>query len=185
MNEQALFGSVEEALTFAFNYSVEQSPRTPMTALVQGGAIGSGKGLYGVDGAAQAAMILNKLDTLPKEQRWVLTVRFAADVQPECPCCGRPAQTDEWQDAVDGLAWCVELEGVPKKMRHAMIEKVLCRRGHNFKADCEKYGLVLRTLNRQKDVLKVRLTALERKGLDAMRDRLEDVLPQAIGGFAA
>ncbi|EGY53130.1 hypothetical protein [Neisseria shayeganii] len=178
MNEQALFGSVEEALTFAFHYSAEQSPRTPMTALAQGGAIGSGKGLHGVDGAAQAAMILNKLDALPKEQRWALTVRFG-DVERECPCCGHPAKSNEWKDAVDGLSWCVELEGIPKQMRHAMIAKVLCRQPHNFRADCERYGLVLRTLNRQKNSLKTRLNALERKGLDEMRDILFDLLPNA------
>ncbi|QMT41272.1 DNA-binding protein [Neisseria shayeganii] len=178
MNEQALFGSVEEALTFAFHYSAEQSPRTPMTALAQGGAIGSGKGLYGVDGAAQAAMILNKLDALPKEQRWALTVRFG-DVEHECPCCGHPAKSHEWKDAVDGLSWCVELEGIPKQMRHAMIAKVLCRQKVDLAGMSERYGLARSTTYRQQNELKHRLNTHERQGLDAIRDMLFELLPKA------
>lgn len=179
MNDQALFGSVEEALTFAFYYAAGQSPRTPMTALVRGGAIGKGKGLHGVDGAAQAAMILRKLDDLPKEQRQALTVRFG-DVEHECPCCGHPSKSNGWKDAVDGLSWGVELEGIPKQMRHAMIANVLCRQKADLAGMSQRYGLVRSTTYRQKDELKKRLNAYEQKGLDAMRDALCELLPKAV-----
>lgn len=84
---EAVFKSAHEALVFAFNYAGQQSPRTPMTRMMQGGALGSGRGLVGIDGAAQAGMVLAAVERLPKEQAQVITVRYG-DVRHECPCCG-------------------------------------------------------------------------------------------------
>lgn len=171
MSQDYLFDSVEHALTFAFNYTSQQSPQTPMSGLMRGGAIGSGKGLHGVDGAAQAAMILNALDRLPKEQRWALTVRFG-DVARPCPCCGHDTQTDEWIEAADNLAWCDLLDGIPKQVRREMVAKVLCRRKVDLGEMAKRYKLVRPTLYRQQAAFKDRLNQYERKGLDALRDEL-------------
>lgn len=171
MSQDYLFDSVEHALTFAFHYTSQQSPQTPMSGLMRGGAIGNGKGLHGVDGAAQAAMILNALDRLPKEQRWALTVRFG-EIYHDCPCCGYPMLSDEWNEAADNLAWCDLLDGIPKQVRREMVAKVLCRRKVDLGEMAKRYKLVRRTLYRQQAVFKDRLNQYERKGLDALRDEL-------------
>lgn len=160
MTETALFTSTHAALTFAYHYAGQQSPRTPMSKLMQGGALGSGKGLVGVDGAAQAGMILAAVDRLPREQRHVITVRFG-DVRDDCPCCGQPAPTDEWSDAVDALSHCSELEGVPRRVRHAAIERAICRRKWDATKLSKDFGLSERTLYRQVATLKKRLGKLE------------------------
>lgn len=173
----SLFNSVEEALTFAFNYAKQQSPRNPMSSILQGGVIGKGKGLHGVDGAAQAGMILAKLDDLEREQRYVLTVRFGS-VKIDCPCCGQPAYTQEWLDAIAMLGCCPEIDGVHKAVKQAVIAKILCREKVNLTDLCKKYGVVLRTLHTQQAALKKRLQKAENQGLNAMREKLESILPK-------
>ena len=156
-----LFHSAHEALIFAYRYSRQQYPRTPMTRMLQGGeAIGSGKGLSGLDGAAQAGMILAAVDRLPREQANVIRVRYG-DIREDCPCCGQPAPSIEWQDAVDALSHCVELEGVPRRVRHAAIERVLCRRKWDANRLSAEYGLSERTLYRQAGELRKRLKKVE------------------------
>lgn len=167
MTETALFSSTHAALTFAYNYAGQKSPRTPMTKMMQGGVLGSGKGLVGLDGAAQAGMILAAVDRLPREQRNVITVRFG-DVRDECPCCGQPAPTGEWSDAVDALSHCTELEGVPRRVRYASIERAICRRKWDAVKLSKDFGLSERTLYRQVAALKKRLGKLENVAIVAL-----------------
>ncbi|MDO5686457.1 MAG: hypothetical protein Q4G42_03585 [Neisseria sp.] len=165
----ALFDTVEAALTFAFRYAQQQSPRTPMTHLMQ--TSGGGRGLYGLDGAAQAGFILSALDRLPREQRYAVTVRFG-DVRSDCPCCGQLRPTHEWQDARDGLCGFVELEGLPHEVRHGMIEQILCNRRADITALCKRYCLIRSTAYRQLALLKERLRKLETLALNALSDDL-------------
>lgn len=171
MTEEAPFKSAHAALIFAFNYGDQQSPKTPLTTLLRGPAIGKGVGLSGLDGAAQAGMILRALDSLPAEQRHVLTVRFG-DFRHECKCCGQPAPSDDWREAVASLASCVELEGLPRIVRFAAIERAVCRRKWDSKRLALDYGLTLRTLQMQVKALKARLGRAETKGLSALDEWL-------------
>ncbi len=171
MTDDAPFKSAHSALIFAFNYAGQQSPKTPLTTLLRGPGIGRGVGLSGLDGAAQAGMILRALDSLPKDQRWVLTVRFG-DLRSECPCCGQPAPSDDWREAIAGLAGCVELEGLPRIVRFAAIERAVCRRKWDSKQLSQDYGLSLRTLQEQVRRLKARLGRAENAGLGTLDEWL-------------
>lgn len=170
---QGLFKSTHEALTFAFNYAGQQSPRTPMARLMQGAALGSGRGLAGIEGAAQAGMVLAAVARLPKEQSQVITVRYG-DVRYECPCCGQPAPQQDWLDAVDALSRCVELEGVPRKVRHAVIERAVCRRKWDAARLSIEYGLSERTLRHSCLQLKRRLGKLENTALAKLDERFAE-----------
>ncbi len=170
---EAVFKSAHEALVFAFNYAGQQSPRTPMTRMMQGGALGSGRGLVGIDGAAQAGMVLAAVERLPKEQAQVITVRYG-DVRHECPCCGQPAPPQTWVDAVDALSHCVELEGVPRRVRHAVIERAICRRKWDAARLAIEHGLSERTLYRQCSLLKRRLGKLENTALARLDERFAE-----------
>lgn len=164
MSDEYLFNSAQAALTYAYHYAGQQSPRTPMTRLLQGGAIGTGKGLSGLDGAAQAGMILSRVAKLPQEQQDVLRVRFG-DVRSDCPCCGQDAPCDEWLDAVDALSHCVELEGVPRRVRRAAIERAVGRRKWDAAGLSREYGLSERTLRHQCLQLKRRLGKAENQAV--------------------
>lgn len=106
MSEEALFKSAADALRFAFNYSHQQYDR-PLMNRMMGGEGGSGKGLSGLDGAAQAGMIRRELSTLSNLQRAALLARHAPHTLPcTCrrPCCTGQSVNFEWRDAVNTVA---------------------------------------------------------------------------------
>lgn len=76
--DDPLFDSTWAALAFAFRYSTQQYQPTPMARLMRG-SIGSGKGLVGLDGAAQAGLIRAIVETLPEFERCAVVARFALD----------------------------------------------------------------------------------------------------------
>ena len=165
-----LFNSAHEALIFAYRYSRQQYPRTPMSHILQGQPHGSGKGLSGLDGAAQAGMILAAVERLPREQELVIRVRYG-DVRDTCPCCGQLAPPQEWQEAVDALSHCIELEGVPRQVRREAVERVLCRRKWDAVRLSAEFGLSERTLYRQVGELRKRLGKVENTAM-ALLDEL-------------
>ena len=74
--EEPLFDSAWSALAFAFRYSTQQYQPTPMARLMRGN-IGGGKGLVGLDGAAQAGLIRGLVERLPEFERAAITARFS------------------------------------------------------------------------------------------------------------
>ena len=179
--DNVLFKNVEDALKFAFCYCGQQSPRTPMSSTLQGGTLGSGKGLYGTDGAAQAGMILAKVDALPREQRWVLTVRFVAAAESTVDAIGQPvfAPPQAWLEAADGLASATEFDGMHKLVRRAVIAKLMCGHRVNLSQLCERHGVSYRTLQRKQDELRRYLAKLERTGLDKLSESMAGLLQAA------
>jgi len=79
-----LFDGVHQALTFAYRYSGQQySPSVLAQFMARSG--GSGKGLSGLDGAAQAGLIRALIDRLPMQERHIIAARFSAN---ECESVG-------------------------------------------------------------------------------------------------
>lgn len=78
--DEFLFDGAHQALTFAFRYSGQAYSPSAMMKAMRGASAGSGKGLAGLDGAAQAGLvrgiIARKLDVY--EHRMIVA-RFAAD----------------------------------------------------------------------------------------------------------
>lgn len=106
MSDEVLFKSAADALRFAFNYSHQQYDRPLMNRLA-GGEGGGGRGLSGLDGAAQAGMIRRELSVLPNLYRAVLIARLAPRSFPcSCArsCCTGTAVNFEWRDAVNAVA---------------------------------------------------------------------------------
>ena len=173
-NQQPLFNSVQSALTFAFHYAGQQSPRTPMQRILQGGMpLGKGKGLSGLDGAAQAGMILGELSRRPREQQLVLRVRFG-EARRECSCCGTLMPCQEWREAVSELARCQELEGVPPVVARAVVERAVCRRKWDAGRLSHEYGMSERTLYRRAQEVRQRLGKVE----NAAVRQLDEVFAQ-------
>lgn len=101
-----LFSSAHAALVFAFNSSGQCYDRPPMSRMATPG-IGSGKGLAGLDGAAQSGMIRAEVQALGRLHEAILIARIAPrSTLCSCrsPCCSGHLPNVEWRDAVSVLA---------------------------------------------------------------------------------
>ncbi len=100
------FDSYIDALIFAFNASSENYDR-PYMNRVAAPAVGSGRGLGGLDGAAQAGMIRAEVRDLGRMREAILLARFAPrwiDCSCRAPCCSGRKPNQEWVDAIAHLA---------------------------------------------------------------------------------
>ncbi len=127
---EIVFKSAFDAVRFALCYSSQQYGETAMAKRMRGPGGGSGMGLVGVDGAAQAGMIRRELDLLPDLHRCVVVARAAPQqLACECghPCCARWRPNIEWQAAV---AWLTEASAAycsgfsHYRVRRSIIEKM-------------------------------------------------------------
>src|SRR5690242_7706495 len=82
---EAPFSSAQSALKFAYNFSPAQYAPSVMGRLISGGRLGRGSGLVGVDGAAQAGMILAEVRLLGALVEAFIAARFAPHHVP-CAC---------------------------------------------------------------------------------------------------
>lgn len=164
MIEEPLFKSTHDALVFAFNYAGQQSPKTPMTSLMRAGQIGTGKGLSGLDGAAQAGFILAEVCRLPDDQHNVIVARYG-HIMHECTHCEQDAPSEEWRSAIDALSHCVELEGVHRKARRVMVERAVCGVKLDIDKLCKRYSLGRTTTYSQLSAIKTKLRKIERIAL--------------------
>lgn len=172
--DEAMFRSAQEALTFALHYSHNQSPRTPMQQMLKRGTIGTGKGLIGNNGAHQAGAIQQALGHLRPDQQAVLMVRFG-DVRSPCSCCGNPhAPSRPWRDAVDLLSHTAEIADLHPNIRHAIVEKVVCRRrGMRVSSLASQYEASERTIRSRIQKVKPVLVALESSATQWVQDFLQ------------
>lgn len=172
MIDDPLFKSTHEALVFAFRYAGQQSPKTPMTCMFLSkpgeGDIPKGirqsKGLSGVDGAAQAGMILAEVCRLPDDQHNVIVARYG-HVLHECSHCEQDAPSEEWRSAIDALSHCVELEGVHRKVRRMMVERAICGGRLDINLVCKRYSLGRTATYSQLSAIKTKLRKIERIAL--------------------
>jgi hypothetical protein len=103
--EEALFQSAHSALLFAYTFSGDRYER-PIINKLAAPSRNSGKGLGGVDGAAQAGMIRRETETLPGLQGKILIARIAPQSIPcDCnaACCSGKQPNQEWALAVQEL----------------------------------------------------------------------------------
>lgn len=105
-DEQGLFDTAHGALVFAFNFSGQCYDR-PMMNRMASPAIGSGKGLVGLDGAGQAGMIRAEVQSLGKLAEAILMARIAprtTHCSCRSSCCAGYKPNKEWTDAISILA---------------------------------------------------------------------------------
>ncbi|MCG9026726.1 hypothetical protein LH462_11095 [Laribacter hongkongensis] len=170
----ALFDSIGAALRFAMGFSVNQFARVAQYGVTP---IGSGRGLVGLDGAAQAGMIWQMVDALPSLQRAALVARFGPKSAP-CPCescIGGVVLDDRYKSAVTLLAKEAQREYPSADVR--MVQYVVRRHfeggmtfadiAARFDADAED----VRNVSRK--VCPV-LLAYEARAQAAISDRMQD-----------
>ena len=106
--DDALFKSAHAAITFAVNYcNTEHVERSPASKAADEHKGSGGKGLMGVDGAAQAGMILSNLKTIGALYEACLIARVAKKrVVCSCGsmCCSKSRPNFLWMDAINTVA---------------------------------------------------------------------------------
>ncbi|MCP2517417.1 hypothetical protein M5J07_20930 [Achromobacter mucicolens] len=95
---EPLFKGAHQALTYAFNYSSGTLDR-PAMAKMADRTPRTGRGLAGVDGAAQAGFILRELQALSPLHQRILEAAFLPQTTP-CPCCHSAVWNAEWLQSV-------------------------------------------------------------------------------------
>ena len=97
-----LFRSTQDALLFAFRHAGQSYDR-PLMLRMADAARGSGAGLAGLDGAAQAGMIRAEVAALGRLYEAALVARFAdrsIPCQCKAACCSGERLNGEWINAV-------------------------------------------------------------------------------------
>lgn len=110
MSEEYLFDSAHDALLFSFRFCGQQYAKAP--SIFRRAGIGTGKGLAGLDGAAQAGFISQEVRALGLLHRYALIARFAERFT-QCSQCGSHANTAEWLGACRWLAEEMRKEVAP------------------------------------------------------------------------
>lgn len=125
--QDPLFQSVGSAMVFAFQFRA-----SPRGMSIGEAPIGSGAGLTGLDGAAEAGNIKRMVDDLGKVQAAAMSARFSEKLI-DCECCGAPAPAPGWRGACVLLAHevalpaagstCHERLALELTMRHFAMHK--------------------------------------------------------------
>lgn len=191
-----LFESAHGALVFAFNFSGQCYDR-PMMNRLASPAVGSGKGLVGLDGAAQAGIIRAEVQAMGKLAEAILIARIAPRSMPcHCrqSCCSGKKPNKEWVDAISyladyvrttALAGCtansmLRLEYVvryfSRKDERVSIEVLAERHDVNRQtvgAHAAKVALLFGGTQAKKD--KAAVPGFEAAAMNAIDDRLRDI----------
>jgi hypothetical protein len=77
ITNEAIFRDAREALVFALNYQGHQYATSTLARLAQDGTIGTGRGLFGLDGSGTAGMLRARLERLEGHHAAALIARCA------------------------------------------------------------------------------------------------------------
>lgn len=104
--ETPLFQNAHGALVFAYNFAGQSYDR-PMMNRMATPSVGTGKGLVGLDGAAQSGFIRAEVKAMGKFAEAILIARIAPHSTPcQCrsSCCSGHKPNKEWTNAIATLS---------------------------------------------------------------------------------
>lgn len=168
-----LFRNEHDALTFAFNYQSQQYPLSPMSKLGGIKALGAGKGLVSVDGAAQAGLLRKKLASLDPLFRHCLTARFSPKYD-ECPCCRGERALQEWTESIVALRYwsLTAVSGLSHgHVREAIIKNYFDKKTSITDA-ADRAKVPVRNVHNQRNKIHDRLKQIEAQALAAYREAI-------------
>ena len=196
MNEP-LFSSAHDALVFAFNYSGQRYGQTPMSKIAAPAA--PGKGLSGVDGAAQAGFIRAEVAAIGRILEAILIARFAPHTVPcSCrrSCCIGKKPNGEWTGAIHLLAdhlrdevlkncvtsWDMRIQYIMRqflpKGSAATLDEIAQRNNRHVNTVSEHNAVVKRFFGGYQETVdgkKVRVPGAEEKARTGIEKRLTDI----------
>lgn len=150
MQDDNLFNTAHGALVFAFNFSGQSYDRPAMNRLATP-ALGTGKGLVGLDGAAQAGFIRAEVKAMGKLAEAIIIARIAPRSMPcQCrsSCCSGQKPNKEWTDAIATLSDHVRTTALAGCIANGLMRREYVVRYFTRKDDrtslldlAEKYGI--------------------------------------------
>lgn len=181
-----LFKTPADALLFALRFSTQQYAASPMARLMRQGisAGGSGKGLVALDGAAQAGLILSKLEKMNALERACIVARYTTRTE-HCSCCGADKPTDDYKGAIITLAdWAeqfISATGSVRRIRYAIVQEYYERR-RALSAEAAKINVPKRTAYDQKDKIWPHLADIDKRAQEVIGDMLHDLCGELAEG---
>lgn len=178
-----VFRSVHDALVFAYNFSTAQYPESTLGKLMRKKAeeegaetaLGTGKGLSGLDGAGQAGMIMGAVHRLELRQILVIEARFMQRTKP-CRECGHDGFTDAYRLVIDSLAELM-LDILPDRadirLRRELVYGHFGKRPHNVKL-AKKYHIDRHTVGNYQVAITKALKALEYQAQETLHGRFAE-----------
>ena len=115
---------------FAMNFTHGTLKKTGLAEMMQGGSR-AGRGLSGLDGAAQAGMIRASLGKIRQHRRSIMVARCAAPTMPcacKHTCCRGWRENAEWGDAITDLTGYVVEEGLAGTISHLRVRRAIVAR---------------------------------------------------------
>lgn len=157
--KEAVFETSRAACRWALRYAYEQYAMSPAAKLAGGAAMGSGKGLVGLDGAGQAGMVLSEIEALPRfDMAFVVAMCAQRSFDCKCgePCCQGWRQNKMWKNAIDFISEFA-LERMDKDFANLTLRRMLIEKHfgikHTQREVAAASGVSVRTVNtRWKDV---------------------------------
>ncbi len=178
---EGIFKSAQEAVLFACHFSSQQYAMSPMAKILQRGGSGSGRGLIGLDGAAQAGMVMAEVDKLQKPHAWAVKARSAPHRE-QCSCtsacCGGWKPNPVFNEALSWLAdHLVEVLEVLPPLRAFRVGVLARYFGAKLSvADlADDHGIPKRTAERHAKAIVDAMKAIEKAAWADLYVRLEDV----------
>jgi hypothetical protein len=177
---EPIFTSAHAALKFAFNFS-HGTLKKSFLATAQGGCI-QGRGLAGLDGAAQAGMILAELNAVvTPERRNLIAGRFAPQTAPcscRSACCCGFRENAVWGQAVDWLTEYVLIERLTGMISHLRLRRTIVMRyfgvKKSFVAMADACGVHRTTASEYNKAVVERFKREERLGFYEIEGRLKE-----------
>lgn len=180
--ELALFRSVHDALKFACNFKHGQIKATGL-AVLMGGAKPVGRGLSGLDGAAQAGMVLAEVAALePKVRGQIIIARYTVR-EIACPCenlcCRGFRENIDWLLAISSIAETARtevLQGTTINFfsRHAIVRRHFGQKQH-FKEIADRSGTTPDTVSQHSAKIAPWLKSEEKRALYAIEGKLKSL----------
>jgi hypothetical protein len=169
----SLFNNSADALRFAFQYSSQQYPQSPIASL-SASVIGSGKGLVASDGAAQAGLILSAISTMDPMRANCIKARYAPKYEP-CFCCGGKKPLKSWKKAIEELAeWSMStFSGISHRSVREAIVLNYFDSGVSIADAAAGANVAARTAYSQRAKIHAALTLLDGAALRDVEDILE------------
>lgn len=194
--KEMLFQSANSALVFAFNFSGQSYDR-PMMNRLAAPSIGSGKGLIGLDGAAQAGFVLSEVKAMGKMAEAILIARLAPrSTGCECraACCSGQKPNKAWTDAIAFLSDHVRTTALAGCIANGMMRREYVVRYFTRKDDrisledlAKKYDIARNTVSAHASKVALYLGGCQAKkdkpatpgfesiAFNAIEDRLRDI----------
>jgi hypothetical protein len=140
--EEVLFRTPQDALIYAFSYSMQTRDRSGADRLAAPSPR-TGKGLSGNDGAGQAGMIRRELEQLTDVERAVLIARFAPRAWPcTCghACCSGYTPNPEYQEAITLLTQKA-MSALAGRLVHYQLRRGLIEKAAGMKVELKTLAL--------------------------------------------